>query len=138
VRFGDRLSVTKLKHREAARMIPVLLCGFVNLAFALFHAAFWRLFEWNERLPRSGFVNAAITQILNLMLIYVFALYGGFLVWSAAQDVPVESGYLLAGAGFWVLRAALQPMLFGLRNRLSALLFTCFVVAAGLHAVAAI
>lgn len=119
-------------------MITVLVCGFVNLAFALFHVAFWRLFAWNDRLPRSGFVNAAITRTLNLMLIYVFALYGGFLVWRAAQDVPVEPGYLLAGAGFWVLRAVLQPMLFGLGNRLSVMLFACFVVAAGLHAVAAI
>ena len=51
----------------------VQLCGLHSFAFALFHLAFWKLFHWKHELQKVGLPTRAITQILNLRLIYLFA-----------------------------------------------------------------
>lgn len=49
------------------------LCGLHSAGFAVFHLAFWRLFDWPADLARCSTATRAITQILNLRLTYVFA-----------------------------------------------------------------
>ncbi|MFJ5368804.1 hypothetical protein ACIPIA_06245, partial [Bosea sp. CER48] len=60
--------------------------GLLDLGFALFHAAFWRLFGWPRRLAASGGLNMAITQTLNAMLGFVFLAYGTALVWQSGMS----------------------------------------------------
>jgi hypothetical protein len=110
----------------------LLAAGLIDLAFALFHAAFWRLFGWPERLAPSGSLNSAITQTLNLMLSFVFVAYGAALVWQAGQP---GTPWLLPVAGglFWLLRLALQFLLFDLRPVASWLIAAIFALAAVLH-----
>lgn len=52
--------------------ILVLLCGVHSLGLALFHLAFWKLFDWPRALQSTNAATRAIVQILNLRLIYVF------------------------------------------------------------------
>ncbi len=40
-----------------------------NVALALFHLGFWRLFRWREELPKLHPVNRGVMQALNLMLL---------------------------------------------------------------------
>lgn len=115
----------------------LLAAGLLDLGFALFHAAFWRLFGWPERLAPSGSLNTAITQTLNLMLSFVFAAYGATLVWQSGQAgtpwiLPVSGGL------FWLLRLALQFVWFDLRPVASRLITAIFALAALLHLTAAL
>ncbi|MCA3641077.1 MAG: hypothetical protein IOC63_04350 [Methylobacterium sp.] len=92
----------------------VQLAAFLDLALAAFHIAFWRLFRWPESLAAAGRLNAAVMQVMNLMLIYVFVVMGAALLWMGpAAPAPL----LLAAAGFGAVRLALQPSFFGLRSR---------------------
>ena len=110
----------------------LLAAGLVDLGFALFHAAFWRLFGWPERLEASGSLNAAITQTLNLMLSFVFVVYGAALIWHAGE--PAAPWLLpIAGGLFWLLRLALQFFWFDLRPLASRAIAGVFAVTATLH-----
>ena len=114
-----------------------LLCGMIDLGFAAFHMLFWRLFGWPERLAPSGATNAAITQTLNIVLTLVFVMYGAALIWQGWHGVPATM-LLWAGVVFGVVRAALQPLLFGLRRRSSLLMFVLICAATLLHLRAAV
>ncbi|MGX1748003.1 hypothetical protein, partial [Brevundimonas sp. NPDC055320] len=58
---------------------------------------------------------------------------GAALFWLRADE---NAGVLaLAGAGFWLLRAILQPVLFSARRRLSIVLTIVFLIGGALHAV---
>jgi hypothetical protein len=102
-------------------------------AVAAFHTLFWRLFDWPTRLAPAGGVNAAITQTLNLMLIYVFVGYATAIAWMAGtgETSPV---LLSIGAGFWLIRAAAQPALFRIDATASTGLTVVWLLGATLHA----
>jgi hypothetical protein len=96
----------------------VAAAGLYNLGFAVFHLMLGRLFAWPSSLVNSGNLNCAITQTLNVVLIYSFVVYGGALLWLSARG-PSISTILAAGGGFWLLRAIVQPVLFGMPNKLA-------------------
>ena len=102
-----------------------------DLAFGLFHLAFWRMFGWPRSLAPAGRVNRAVTQALNIMLAYVFFLYG--IALFLAPSFPL----LCAGAGFWLLRLLIQPILFGPNSRLGLVFMVLFAAGATLHIAAA-
>ncbi|WP_199084939.1 hypothetical protein [Bosea sp. ASV33] len=112
-----------------------LAAGLIDLGFALFHAAFRRLFGWPERLAPSGSLNAAITQTLNAMLIFVFLAYGATLIWLAGQG-GVHPVLPLVGAAFWGLRLTLQFIWFDLRPWPSKLITAIFALAIAIHLLA--
>lgn len=89
----------------------ILSAAFFNIAAAIFHIGFWRIFGWPKSLAGAGRINRSTIQVLNIVLIYVFLAYGGALLWlgSAAPGV-----LLVAGGGFYLLRVALQPLYYGL------------------------
>ena len=60
-------------------------CAAANPGFALFHPAFWRLFDWHGRLGCLGRVNRAVMQVMNVRLIYVFVMF------AVLQTVYTES-----------------------------------------------
>ena len=113
--------------------------GGLDLAFALFHLAFWRLFDWPDRLLPAGRLNAAITQTLNAMLAFVFGAYGAGLIWQSLGASAGAGSWLLplAGAAFWTLRFGLQIVWFDLRPVASRAIAAIFALAAVLHAAAA-
>jgi hypothetical protein len=112
--------------------------GLYNLAFAVFHLLFWRLFAWPSSLANSGELNCAITQTLNVVLIYCFVAYGGALLWLSTRESPSISALLAAGGGFWLLRSVLQSMLFTIRHKVATGITIVFVMGAALHLIAAV
>ncbi|WP_295807136.1 hypothetical protein [uncultured Nitratireductor sp.] len=96
--------------------------------------AFWALFRWPAGLRPSGAINAAITQTLNIVLTYCFLMYGGALTWSALSSNQPHPFLLVAGAGFWLLRSTLQPLLFSMRDRRSVGITIIFLVGFAMHA----
>ncbi len=117
-------------------MTYAVAASIFDIGFGLFHLMFWRLFGWPSTLALSGKINTAITQTLNAMQTYCFFAYAAALFWLRAdENVSVLA---LAGAGFWLLRAVLQPALFSARHRLSILLTIAFLVGAALHAAASL
>ena len=113
------------------------VAGGLDLGFAAFHVLFWRLFGWPGQLQPSGQTNAAITQTLNIVLVYVFVVYGVSILGFAWRGVPVPPALAWAAAAFWLLRTCLQPVMFSMRNTPSRVITFLFAVNAAVHAVAA-
>jgi hypothetical protein len=116
----------------------IVAAGAYNLAFALFHLLFWRLFHWPEQLPKLTVANAGIMQVMNLCLTYLFVVCGAICLWFGAALVETELGrfVLLALAGFWFIRTVYQPMFFGLTHPCSRMLFVIFIAGTAIHGAA--
>lgn len=113
-----------------------LVAAAYDIGLGIFHLLFWRLFGWPRSLHSSGQVNAAITQTLNLMLSYSFFAFAAGLMIAATSGGQALPGLAGAGAGFWTIRAFLQPLLFGRTHPVSRWLTLLFLVGATLHAAA--
>ena len=110
-----------------------------NVALAVFHLGFWRLFRWKEELPKLHPVNRGVMQVMNLMLTYLFLVLAGVQVLNAAELTATPLGRLLMAGltGFWVLRAVLQPIFWSTMPKATNAVFICvFMLGAGLHALA--
>jgi hypothetical protein len=116
----------------------ILAAGVFNLALALFHLSFWRLFKWPRSLAESGALNRSVTQILNLAITYLFALsaFACFLFPADLAGTALGHFWLLAMAVFWLVRAFVQPPFFGLKHPASLALFGVFLLGAVIHGVA--
>ncbi|MGQ0835157.1 MAG: hypothetical protein ACT4O5_09605 [Gammaproteobacteria bacterium] len=116
----------------------IVTAGLFNLAFAIFHLFFWRLFDWQKELPRLGISNRGIMQVLNLCMTYVFAVTASVLFLFPNEVAGTELGrfLLIAIAGFWLARAIFQPMFFGLQHPLSVVLLGVFILGTILHGLA--
>lgn len=108
----------------------VYAAGLFDVAIFVFHVLFWRLFHWPESLEPSGRLNTAITQTLNIMLSYCFAVYATALLWQGGEAGPA---LLLPAVGFGVLRIWFQFRLFGVENRLSRIFTGLMAFGALLH-----
>ncbi len=108
----------------------VLIGGAFNAAIAGFHLAFWKLFRWREEVKRMSRVNAAILQVLNLRLIWLFIVFAGisFAFTSELAHTALGKTLMAAMTLFWVMRAIEQVVFFGLRETASKVFFAlCFV-----------
>lgn len=107
----------------------ILLGGFYNLAFAVFHLLFWKIFKWNKELKRMNYVNGNILQILNLSLTFVFIIFAYISLLYTNELISTQLGKVLLKliAFFWFFRALQQIYFFGLKNIISAALFILFL-----------
>lgn len=112
--------------------------GWFDIALAVFHMAFWRIFAWHQELARPLPTNGAIMRVLNIQMTLLFALFGILFLWSADEPfVPFfERMAMWIWSAFWVLRAVLQPVYFP-RGIVSGGFTVLFGLGAALHIVAA-
>lgn len=115
--------------------MSVLPAAVFDLAFALFHLTFWRLFHWKDELAKLDKVNRGVMQILNICLTFLFLAIGFLLIHfrSGIADDDIGKALLVMMTIFWVLRAGLQMIFFGSRNRLSLAMTLLFDAGALLH-----
>lgn len=115
----------------------VLIGAFYNLTFAIFHIFFWKIFKWKSELIKLSKTNAAIMQVLNLCLTFVFFLFAFLSLAYKNTLVSTSLGntLLLAIALFWFLRAIYQVVFWGLSNTISLAFFVMFVLGALLYSI---
>lgn len=114
----------------------VWLGGVHSLAFAIFHAGFWKLFGWRQTLRTATVADRAILQILNLRLIYV--LLGVGVLCLAFTDDLLHTGLgralLLGMSLFWVGRTIEQFVFLRINRPFVHVLTVLFVIGALLFA----
>lgn len=118
------------------RDLLIQLAGLHSLAFALFHLSFWKLFRWNHELAKVHIATRAITQILNLRVIYVFLGMAAlcFLFTDALHSTPLGRALLMFMSLFWVGRTIEQFIFLRINRPLVHVLTVLFVIGAALFA----
>jgi len=106
------------------------LCGFYNLAFALFHFGFWKLFQWNKELNNLSFANKGIMQILNIQICYYFIFTAIICFVFPTELVTTKLGnlFLIGSSLFWLIRTIQQFIFFRINNSKIHLLTVIFMV----------
>ena len=119
-----------------SRDLLVQLCGLHSFAFAGFHLAFWKLFDWKRELQKVGLPTRAVTQILNLRLIYFFVGVGVicFAFTRELHATPLGRALLLLMSLFWVGRTIEQFVFLRIDTPLVHVLTALFVIGALLFA----
>ncbi|WP_101924903.1 MULTISPECIES: hypothetical protein [Luteimonas] len=118
----------------------IVACGVHSAAFALFHLAFWRLFDWPRSLAATTRPNRAIVQIANAQLVWVFGAVALLCFVMPAELAATRLGQVvLAGmAGFWWLRLVLQFVWLRVHHPRVHMLSAAFLVGAMLFTAAVV
>lgn len=114
----------------------VQLGGMHSFAFALFHLGFWKLFKWKRELQKVDLPTRAITQILNLRLIYCFTGIG-VLCFAFTHELHTTAlGRALLGfvSLFWLGRLIEQFVFLRVNRPTVHVLTALFVIGAILFA----
>ena len=116
--------------------VVVWLCGVHSLAFALFHLGFWKLFDWPRDLRGTSVATRAVTQILNLRLIYVFFAVAAACFFLPDDLLDTTLGRCLLGAMslFWVGRLIEQAIFLRFNKTMLHVLSVLFALGAVLFA----
>lgn len=88
----------------------IIICGLYNIAFALFHFGFWKMFQWNSELKNLSFANKGIMQILNIQISYYFILTGiiCFVFPTELLTTKLGNWFLIGSSIFWLIRTIQQ------------------------------
>ena len=113
----------------------LVLGGVFNIAFAVFHLLFWRVFDWKRDLASLTFINRQVMQILNLCLTFVFLIFAYISFFHTAELLATSLGraLLLLISTSWLLRAVEQVIFFRLKRPLSMAFFVLFLLGALLY-----
>jgi len=108
--------------------VTILIGGFYNLGFVVFHLMFWKIFQWKKDLSSLTFINRSVMQILNLCLTFVFLVmaYVSFFHTPELAQTNLGRMLLIGFSLFWFLRMIEQVIFFGMRNRVSVILAVIF------------
>ena len=111
------------------------LCGIYNLAFAIFHLFFWKIFKWKEDLRKNSVGNRAVIQILNIRLIYIFLLMAFIYFVYPQQLMETELGLvlLIGFLGFWVGRTVEQFIFLRIKSKMVTILTIIFFFGIFIH-----
>jgi hypothetical protein len=111
------------------------LCGIYNLAFAIFHLFFWKLFKWKEDFRKNSVANRAVIQILNIRLIYIFLLMAFIYFVYPQQLIETELGLvlLIGFLGFWVGRTIEQFIFLRIKSKMVTILTIVFFFGILIH-----
>jgi hypothetical protein len=132
----EAATLTGQKERSLMNGKYLLVAGaFYNLAFAIFHAFFWKLFGWKEDLSSLTSLNRSVMQILNLCLMFVFIIFAYVSAFHSSEllDIKLGKALLLSITIFWLLRAVEQVIFFDLHTKISLAFFAAFLLGALLY-----
>jgi hypothetical protein len=110
-----------------------------NVALAMFHFGFWRMFRWKEELAKLHPANRGIMQVLNLMLAAFLLFFAALQILLPTEIATTALGRLLMAGltALWILRAILQPLFWkAVPTAVNAAFIMLFMLGAGLHALA--
>jgi len=108
----------------------IVIGGFVWIGLFIFHALFWRLFDWKNDLESLTPLNKAVMQVMNLALM-LFILIFGFVSFFHADDLLTTSlgrTILIGIVVFGVFRSTLQFIFFNLKDNRSRFFLGVMIV----------
>jgi len=110
--------------------ISLIIGGFYNLGFAIFHIFFWKIFCWKADLRSVREINKGIMYVMNLCLIYVFIFFICISIFhiDLLLDSTLGNIVLISIAGFWFLRAIAQVLFFDIKKLVSIVFTIVFLV----------
>lgn len=115
--------------------ILIYIGGFYCLAFAIFHLAFWKLFDWKCELPKLKPVNRGVLQVLNLRLTYVLLVVAFVSFFFADDLLNTNLGKVILGAtSLFALMRAIEQAIFWEFEKIGAIFFAIFLIGAGIYA----
>ena len=108
----------------------VYACGFYSLGFAIFHIAFWKLFDWKNDLKKLKLANRAIIQIANLRLIYIFLGVSFVCFYLPVDLISTSLGriFMIGMSGFWLGRTIEQFIFLNVSHWMVNLLTLLFLL----------
>ena len=113
----------------------IYIGGFYCLAFAIFHLAFWKLFDWRGELPKLKPINRGILQVLNLRLTYVLLVVAFVSFFFADDLLNTNLGKVILGAtSLFALMRAFEQVIFWKFEKIEAIFFVIFLVGTGIYA----
>lgn len=114
----------------------ILLGGFYNIGFALFHMMFWKIFGWKTELSKLRRMNRSVVQVLNLCLTFCFIFFGCISIFQAEEMIASGLGrtFLLFISLFWLVRAVEQIVFFDFKNPTSIAMTILFLLGSCLYA----
>ncbi len=88
----------------------ILIGGFYNIGFAIFHILFWKIFHWDSDLKKLSFANKAVMQLLNIQIIYYFLFVAIICFAFPTELLTTRFGNLFLGGTslFWLIRTIQQ------------------------------
>lgn len=114
----------------------ILLGGFYNIGFALFHLMFWKIFGWKTELSKLRRIHRSVMQVLNLCLTFCFIFFGYISIFQAEEMIASGLGrtLLLFISLFWLVRAVEQIVFFDFKNLTSIAMTILFLLGSCLYA----
>ena len=114
--------------------------GLLNLALAMFHLLFWRLFNWREDLRSLSHLNRGIMQALNMTLTVVFIAFAYLSLVHTYELYLTTLGrsLLLSISVMFMLRAIMQVVYFRLMHWGSTAFLVLFIAGGLLYGIPAI
>ena len=115
----------------------IYICGLYSIGFALFHIAFWSIFNWKKYLPKLNFANKAIMQIFNVQAIYYF-LFIAFVCFYCPLELQTTTlGKIFLGGTslFWLIRTINQLIFLPVNDMRVHILTILFIIGTVLFAV---
>jgi hypothetical protein len=113
----------------------IIFGGVYCLAFAIFHLAFWRLFDWKNELPKLNSINRGVLQVLNIRLTYVFFVIAFFCFFLTDELLNTTLGKFVLGAiSLFAVMRAFEQLIFWKVEKIGIAFFVVFLVGAGIFA----
>jgi hypothetical protein len=103
----------------------------------IFHALFWRVFNWPDTLKALNYVNKATMQVLNISITFVFFIFA-YISFAHTRELlttPLGKTLLVLISGLWLFRAAQQVVFYKLKHKASVGLAFYFLLGSILYGV---
>jgi hypothetical protein len=109
--------------------------GLYNLAFAIFHILFWKIFRWKRSLRRLLPQDRAIMQVMNIRLIYIFFVFAYISIFHQECLISTQLGnvIIIVISLFWFMRAIEQIIFFSLKNFISIVFIIISLIGATIY-----
>jgi hypothetical protein len=115
----------------------IITGGIYTVALIIFHALFWRIFNWPETLMPLNYVNKATIQVLNISITFIFFIFAYISFAHTKELLNTELGrtLLVLISGLWLFRAAQQVVFYKLENKASVAFAFYFLLGAVLYGI---
>lgn len=114
----------------------IIFGGIYCLVFAIFHLAFWRLFDWKNELPKLNPINRGVLQVLNIRLTYIFFVVAFFCLFLTDELLTTTLGkFVLGSISLFAVMRAFEQLIFWKVEKIGIAFFIIFLIGAGIFAV---